>query len=375
MSQEKMKPPLPAKQGNSNGKNLETDTNEENLKNIFRQLVNSLLSVFEQIISAHEAKISSKNDSQKAKEIQVDQLSEQVKELEKKVEELEGKVEEERSISLAKIASANRNQDTHFNQTGDRPKHPELISEYEKLKTQCIDPLVNKLVSAINPELDNQKHKEKANDIKADISAIVLIGGQEMMQGKSTGSIELPSEILDEIEKFLCQNLKISNIHQPSQVREQITKLANLAQGKSLYPTADKWEENDFTQAVNELTEKLRQKLQLNFTTLNSDIQTEIKEAINTALIFIQRANCAEQPAVLILDTVGSPYRIDYHKTANGYNDGCDETGKIITRMKIIKTIYPVYFVGQEPKVPAIVTTELLTSTAPKTPEASLGNS
>jgi hypothetical protein len=306
-------------------------------------------------ISNYHQQINNKNE-------EVETLKKENQTLVKNLAELEtskGKL-------LAEVASVKRNTGTHYDGTSDRPQHHVLTGEYKTLKEQHLDPLANslfKLMATSNPELKQQR-REKVNDIKADISAIVLIGGQAMMRGESTSSAELPSEKLNKMLEFFNQELGIFDPNQSPQVSELLTKAANVAQGKGQYSVPGKWQEDDFKQAIRELTEKLCQKLYLNFTYLNQDIQTEIQQSINNALIFLQRANLADTPAFLSLESEGAPFRLSYHEAAKGYND----------EGIIIKAIYPVYLVNSEAKVKAIVTTEPLTSTASKTPETSTNN-
>ena len=297
---------------------------------------------------------------------EIDQKNDQIANLKQEKQDLEEKLETNRTKLVSALASVNRNTGTHYDGTSDRPQHHVLTGEYKTLKEQHLDPLANslfKLMATSNPELKQQR-REKVNDIKADISAIVLIGGQAMMRGESTSSAELPSEKLNKMLEFFNQELGIFDPNQSPQVSELLTKAANVAQGKGQYSVPGKWQEDDFKQAIRELTEKLCQKLYLNFTYLNQDIQTEIQQSINNALIFLQRANLADTPAFLSLESEGAPFRLSYHEAAKGYND----------EGIIIKAIYPVYLVNSEAKVKAIVTTEPLTSTASKTPETSTNN-
>ncbi|MTJ55907.1 hypothetical protein FJR38_26240 [Anabaena sp. UHCC 0253] len=288
---------------------------------------------------------------------QIDKLRDEVALITKEKQGLEknlAELEASKGKLLAEVASVKRNTGTHYDGTSDRPQHHVLTGEYKTLKEQHLDPLANslfKLMVTSNPELKQQR-REKVNDIKADISAIVLIGGQAMMRGESTSSIELPSGMLNEMQNLFCQKLPIFDINQLPQVSELLTKAANLAQGKVQYPVPGKWQEDDFKQAIRELTEKLCQKLHFNFTSLNQDIQTEIQQSINNALIFLQRANLADSPAFLSLDSEGAPFRFNYHEAAKGYDD----------EGKIIKAIYPVYLVNSEAKVKAIVLTEPTTT-------------
>jgi hypothetical protein len=285
---------------------------------------------------------------------EIDQKNDQIANLKQEKQDLEEKLETNRTKLVSALASVNRNTGTHYDGTSDRPQHHVLTGEYKTLKEQHLDPLANSLFTLMatsNPELKQQR-REKVNDIKADISAIVLIGGQAMMRGESTSSIELPSGMLNEMQNLFCQKLPIFDINQLPQVSELLTKAANLAQGKVQYHVPGKWQEDDFNQARRELTEKLCQKLHLNFTSLNQDIQTEIQQSINNALIFLQRANLADSPAFLSLDSEGAPFRFNYHEAAKGYDD----------EGKIIKAIYPVYLVNSEAKVKAIVLTEPTTT-------------
>jgi hypothetical protein len=170
------------------------------------------------------------------------------------------------------------------------------------------------------------------------------------MRGENTGSRELPPGMLDEIQNLLHQKLQVPNKNFLPQVSEHLTKAVNLAQGNVQYPVAGKWQEQDFQQASAELSDRLCQILNLNFKSLNQDIQTEIQKAIQNALRFLERAALADPPGYLSLDKEGDPFRDDYHEAAKGYDD----------EGKIIKAIYPVYLVNSEAKVKAIVLTEPL---------------
>jgi len=284
---------------------------------------------------------------------QIDRKNEEIETLKKEnqtiVQNL-AELEASKGRLLTQLASVKQNTVTHYDGTSDRPQHHVLTGEYKTLKEQYLDPLANSLFTLMatsNPELKQQR-REKVNDIKADISAIVLIGGQAMMRGESTSSIELPSGMLNEMLNLFNRELGIFDPNQSPQVSELLTKAANLAQGKGQYSVPGKWEEDDFKQAIRELTEKLCQKLQLNSTTLNSDIQTEIQKAINNALVFIERTNLAEPAALLSLDKEGMTFNCDFYEAAKGYED----------EGKVTKVIYPAYIVDLKAKVKAIVLTE-----------------
>ena len=290
---------------------------------------------------------------------QIDRKNEEIETLKKEnqtiVQNL-AELEASKGRLLTQLASVKQNTVTHYDGTSDRPQHHVLTGEYKTLKEQYLDPLANSLFTlraTSNPELKQQR-REKVNDIKADISAIVLIGGQAIMRGENTISIELLSGMLNEMLNLFSQKLGIFDIQsQLSQVSELLTKAANLAQGKVQYPVPGKWQEDDFKQTIRELSDHLCQKLHLNFTSLNQDIQTEIQQSINNALIFLQRANLADPPAFLSLESKGAPFRFNYHEAAKGYDD----------EGKIIKAIYPVYLVNSEAKVKAIVLTETTITT------------
>ena len=321
MSDKTIKAIPPAIHGNSNGENLEIDPNKkaviDNLRNRFHELLrkveqkkpSSNISVKKEILEDTSKDINLGLELIYNYQLAIQnltfensKLATQSQQLLERLEDLESK----RSTSLANLASVNRNPVTHCNQTGDRPKHPELISEYTTLKTRYIDPLVTKLVRAINPNLEQQERKEKANDIKADISAIVLIGGQEMMGKKS----------------------------------------------KFTYPDPEKWQKHDFDQARDELKKRLFEKLNFDFTSLEKEIQDRIKDSINKALIFLKDAAIADPPAVLRLENEGDPFRQDYHEVP--------PTWKYPEEIRITKTIYPGYFVNGdgESKVSPMVLAE-----------------
>ncbi|MBO1348314.1 MAG: hypothetical protein EBE86_013395 [Hormoscilla sp. GUM202] len=268
-------------------------------------------------------------------------------------ESLEGELKEEeasKSKLLAEVARLKLNTGTHYDGTSERPQHHVLTGEYKTLKEQHLDPLATSLftfMATLDPELKKQR-KQKVNDIKAAISATVLIEGQAIMRGESTGSVDIPSEMLKEMQSLLCQKLQLNNQEFPPEAIEFLKKAVNRAQGKVEYPEPGKWQEKDFNQASAELMPLLYQELKLDLANLTPDLQTEIQKAIQNALHFLERAACADPAADLRLDNEGASFRIDYHEAAKGWDD----------EGTVIKTIYPVYLVNGKAKVKAVVLTE-----------------
>jgi len=287
------------------------------------------------------------------------QLSEKIKEITQEKGTWETRLAEAEAVRgklMAELATLKRNTGTHYDGTSHRPQHHILIGEYKTLKEQFLDPLAHRLfkfIAETRPELEQQQ-KEKTNYIKADISAIVLIGGQAIMKGDRKTSMELPPGMLDEIQNVLLEKLQLVN-NIPQEVSELLKKAASLAQGKIEYPTPGKWREQDFQQVSIELRTCLCETLKLNFTSPPQEIQTDIDKAIQNALRFLERAALADPPALLSLDKEGAPFRCDYHEAAKGYDD----------EGKILKAICPAYLVQHEAKVKAIVLTE------PSTPQYS----
>ncbi|EAW35067.1 hypothetical protein [Lyngbya sp. PCC 8106] len=280
--------------------------------------------------------------------IEINQISQQVTELKHQKEAAEHKLEEleaSRNKLLAETASLKRDTGTHYNATSDRPHHHILTGEYKTLKEQHLDPLATRLFNVMlttNPEFKQQR-KEKTNDIKAIISATVLINGQAIMRGESIGSEQLPPEILNEMQSLLRQKLQLDDISPDT--TELLTKAVNSARGKVEYPQPGNWQEKDYVKAGEELINSLDTELD---TSLTPELKTEAQEAIKNALQFLERAALAEPPAKFSLEKEGVPFRSDYHEAAKGWDD----------EGTVIKTIYPVYLVNGEAKVKAVVLTE-----------------
>ncbi|MDL5052655.1 hypothetical protein QQ056_03645 [Oscillatoria laete-virens NRMC-F 0139] len=239
-------------------------------------------------------------------------------------------LEESQARVMAQLASLKRNTGTHYDGTSDRPQHHVLTGEYKTLKEQHLDPLANSLftfMAEIDPELKQQR-KEKVNNIKAAISATVLIGGQAIMRGESTASVELPPGMLDDLLAVLCQRLQLNNQTLSSQITELLKKATNLAQGYVQYPAPAQWKEQDFQYACAELSDRLDRELKLGIASLSQELQTEVQNAVQNALLFLQRAAIAEPPASLSLDNEGDSFRSDYHEAAKGW----DDEGTVIKR-------------------------------------------
>ncbi|MBC6476296.1 MAG: hypothetical protein GDA48_28640 [Hormoscilla sp. GM102CHS1] len=292
---------------------------------------------------------------EKYKELQAQyrQKAQEVETVKGQKESLEGELKEQeasKSKLLAEVARLKLNTGTHYDGTSERPQHHVLTGEYKTLKEQHLDPLATSLftfMATLDPELKKQR-KQKVNDIKAAISATVLIEGQAIMRGESTGSVDIPSEMLEEMQSLLCQKLQLNNQEFPPEAIEFLKKAVNRAQGKVEYPEPGKWQEKDFNQASAELMPLLYQELKLDLANLSPDLQTETQKAIQNALHFLERAACADPAADLRLDNEGASFRIDYHEAAKGWDD----------EGTVIKTIYPVYLVNGKAKVKAVVLTE-----------------
>ncbi|WP_155968560.1 hypothetical protein [Kamptonema formosum] len=284
---------------------------------------------------------------------QNEQLDQELKAVQQERETLQKKLadtESSRDRLLAETASLKRNTGTHYDGTSARPQHHVLTGEYKTLKEQHLDPLATSLftfMAALDPELKQQR-REKLNDIRAAISDTVLIGGQAIMRGESTASVELPSGILDDLLGVLCQRLQLNNQDISPETTELLNKAANLAQGKVQYPAPGQWEKQDFLDASAELSARLYQVLSLERTSLSQELQEATPKAIQNALRFLERAALADPPASLSLYNEDTPFRSDYHEAAKGLDD----------EGTVIKTIYPVYLVNGEAKVKAVVLTK-----------------
>lgn len=287
--------------------------------------------------------------------------------LEKNVEQIQGRLKEKENLEkeldetrnklLASQASLNQDKSSHYDGTSDRPQHHILTGEYKTLKEQYLDPLANSLfnLKSISNSESKQQRREKINHIKSIISATVLIKGQTIMRGGSTTTEELPPRVLEEMQNLLCQELQLNPNTLSQQTSELLKKAVNCAQGKVEYPKPGQWQEEEFNQASLELRNYLSEDLDLDLASITDDLQNEIQKVIQETLHFLQRANLADPQADLALDNKGSPFRIEYHEAAKGWND----------EGIIVKTIYPLYLVNGEAKVKGVVLTEPSTSSSP----------
>jgi len=282
-----------------------------------------------------------------------DQIAQENATIKQQNENLEGKVAEleaTRDKLLAETASLKRNTGTHYDGTSARPQHHVLTGEYKTLKEQHLDPLATSLFNFLatsNPDFKQQR-KQKLNDIKAEISATVLIRGQAIMQGDSIASVKLPSGTLEEMQDLFCRKLEINNHSFSSPTKELLKKEVSLALGKDQYPVLGKWQDEDFQHVSTELSAHLYQVLKLDITSLSQELETEVQKAIQKALRFLERAAFADPPACLNLDNEDDSFDSNYHEAAKGWDD----------EGTVIKAIYPVYLVNGEAKVKAVVLTK-----------------
>jgi hypothetical protein len=290
---------------------------------------------------------------------QIHELDQKVAELKQEIARLQqeketanqnlAEIQASQSRLLAEVARLNQDVGIHYNATSNRPQHHILIDEYKTLKEQCFHPLAVNLFSFMeqsNSELKKQR-KAKVNEIKATISVTVLMGGHEIMKGKTNEVAELPPKLLEEMEDFLSQKLQLNQIISP-ETKELLKKAVNSAQDKIAYPEAGKWEEEDFKNTSVRIRNSLFQKLELNIPDIDENLRNETIKVTEETLRFLERTALAEPPADFNLYEEDDSFRSDYHEAAKGFDD----------EGTIIKTIYPVYLVNGEAKVKAIVLTE-----------------
>lgn len=328
----------------------ERDVSQENIK-LAWQRTNKAWDFIKQLLAEKkndDFQLQSANQKVRNLENQNWQITNDLETIKQEKETLErnlAELEASRNKLLAETASLKRNTGTDYDATSDRPHHHILTGEYKTLKEQHLDPLANRLFNVMlttNPELKQQR-KEKTNDIKAIISATVLMNGQAIMQGESIGSAQLPPEILNEMQSLLRQKLQLDDISPDT--TELLKKAVNSARGKVEYPQPGNWQEKDYVKAGEELINSLDTELD---TSLTPELKTEAQEAIKNALQFLERAALAEPPAKFSLEKEGVPFRSDHHEAAKGWDD----------EGTVIKIIYPVYLVNGEAKVKAVVLTE-----------------
>jgi hypothetical protein len=267
----------------------------------------------------------------------IDGLSHQIEGIKTEKNSYSGLDESEASRRrlLAELASLKRDRSTHYDATSDRPQHHVLIGEYKTLKEQHLDPLARDLLKLM-PQLSSEpKDKQLINNIKASISATVLIEGQLIMKGESRDQIE--PDILEKLEDQLCKNLEIDRKDFSPEARDSLKRIVNITKSGIQYPVPGKWTEEIFQQISVELGDRLYKEL-----------KTETKKVIQSALHFLERAALADPSANLRLSDKDSSFQNDSHEAAKGWDD----------KGKILKTIYPAYLVNEEVKVKAVVLTE-----------------
>ncbi len=290
---------------------------------------------------------------------QIHELDQKVADLKQEIAQLQQEketaiqnlAEEKASQSrlLAKVAHQNQDAGIHYNATSNRPQHHVLLDEYKTLKEQCFHPLAGSLFSFMeesNPEPKKQR-KAKVNEIKAAISVTVLMGGHEIMKGKTDKVAELHPKLLEEMEDFLSQKLQLNQIISP-ETKELLKKAVNSAQDKIAYPEPGKWEEEDFKNTSVCISNSLFKLLELEIPDIDEKLKEETIKVTKEALYFLERTALAEPPADFNLYEEDDYFRSDYHEAAKGFDD----------EGKIIKTIYPAYLVNGEAKIKAIVLTE-----------------
>jgi hypothetical protein len=168
-----------------------------------------------------------------------------------------------------------------------------------------------------------------------------------MMRGDKVGQINQSTETQEKVQTAFCEILQLNAQTLTPQIKESLQEAINLAQVKDQYPIPGQWTEEDFKQYSKILMDELYSELNPGDWTLTQDLKDQTRKAILEALGFLEKAALCDPPANLICPKEGHSFQSGDHEAAKGWED----------EGKIVKPIYPAYFVNKEAKVKAVVLT------------------
>ncbi|BAY38837.1 hypothetical protein NIES2111_31860 [Nostoc sp. NIES-2111] len=294
---------------------------------------------------------------------EIRQINKKYNDLEKDIKHLENERNElviEKGQILGKLAAKQIDKTTTFvtyTSSDDNIQHHILYQEFKQLKDQEFNAFSNKLFHYRCEQSLALKsnRKREITIIKSVLSENILINGMKIFAENSDFSPEILENAMKVVRPSFCHALGIVENSEISKILSN--ELENLIkQGikfvtktSSNDTTKRSWNEEEFTEAVKDISRTVYTALQIaEETNISREIRTNTDNLVRKGLELVKKIASADPPGNLWIEQKDTLFDYEKHEAVLG----CKEGGKILL------TVYPGYVVGNRIFEKALVFTE-----------------